>query len=83
MLIKKDIDYFYQHYEAIHAKIVQDNNEINQMLKQLKHNGLLLGIVTGKAQRSLQISLKRLQMGDYFDVMITGDDVEKPKPHPE
>lgn len=42
-----------------------------------------LGIVTGKARRSLDISLKALRMDHYFDVIITGDGVINPKPHPE
>lgn len=41
------------------------------------------GIFTGKARRSLDISLKALDMDELFDVIITGDDVIKPKPDPE
>lgn len=44
---------------------------------------MTLGIVTGKARRSLDISLQVLQMEKLFDVIITGDDVEQPKPHPD
>jgi pyrophosphatase PpaX len=39
--------------------------------------------VTGKARRSLDISLECLGLDNYFDVIVTGDDVEFPKPHPE
>ncbi|HJV17604.1 MAG TPA: HAD family hydrolase, partial [Bacillales bacterium] len=61
----------------------QKNEEINNLLKRLKNDGYKLGIVTGKARRSLDLSLKRLEMTHFFDVIITGDDVESPKPHPE
>jgi pyrophosphatase PpaX len=39
--------------------------------------------VTGKARRSLDISLDCLGLKNFFDVIVTGDDVEHPKPHPE
>ncbi len=53
------------------------------MLRYLKKNGFNLGIVTGKSETSLHISLKYLQMNNIFDYIITGDDVIKPKPDPE
>jgi len=53
------------------------------MLPYLRDKGLILAIVTGKARRSLDISLQALQMQDYFGYIITGDDVINPKPHPE
>jgi pyrophosphatase PpaX len=49
----------------------------------LKSKDLKLGIYTGKARRSFEISCNHLDMGRFFDFSITGDDVEKPKPDPE
>lgn len=66
-----------------HSQLVKYNNEIDDLLNYLKEEGFKLGIYTGKARRSLDISLKALQMNSYFDVIITGDDVDNPKPHPE
>jgi len=57
-----------------------DNEGINDLLLLLKRDGYKLGIVTGKASRSLLISLEFLNMNDLFDVIITGDDVDIPKP---
>lgn len=79
----KAIELYYEIYGERHRNIVQDNKEINTLLRQLKTNGYKLGIVTGKARRSLDISLDCLGLNNFFDVLITGDDVEFPKPHPE
>lgn len=79
----KAIELFYEIYGKQHRNIVQDNEEIITLLRQLKTNGYKLGIVTGKARRSLDISLNCLGLNSFFDVQITGDDVELPKPHPE
>ncbi|MCR2823559.1 HAD family hydrolase [Lederbergia panacisoli] len=79
----KAIEIYYEKYIEKHRELVPDNEEINNLLLLLKREGYKLGIVTGKASRSLLISLECLNMNDLFDVIITGDDVEKPKPHPE
>lgn len=42
-----------------------------------------MGIVTGKGRDSLNISLERLALSDYFDVTVSGDDMTRPKPDPE
>jgi pyrophosphatase PpaX len=77
------IELYYDIYRERHRNIVQNNEEINTLIRQLKTNGYKLGIVTGKARRSLDISLDCLGLNNIFDVIITGDDVEFPKPHPE
>ncbi|ASK62366.1 HAD family hydrolase [Virgibacillus phasianinus] len=79
----KAIELYYEKYNERHRELVRDNKEINSLLRFLKSEGYKLGIVTGKAKRSLLISLKHLNMNDLFDVIITGDDVNNPKPHPE
>ncbi|MHC0039490.1 HAD family hydrolase [Pseudoneobacillus sp. C159] len=77
------IELYYEAYSSHHHEVVKRNQEISVLLEYLKSRGIKLGIVTGKAKRSLDISLKALQMEGLFDVMITGDDVIHPKPHPE
>ncbi|MBS4196387.1 HAD family hydrolase [Lederbergia citri] len=77
------IELYYEAYTEHHTELVNPNKEINGLLEYLRGKGMKLGIVTGKARRSLDISLKALQMENIFDVVITGDDVIKPKPHPE
>ncbi|MEI5948067.1 HAD family hydrolase [Bacillus albus] len=77
------IELYYKKYLENHSNLVNPNKEIDEMISFLKDNGIKMGIVTGKARRSLDISLKALQMDRLFEVIITGDDVVNPKPHPE
>ncbi|WP_099363725.1 HAD family hydrolase [Fredinandcohnia onubensis] len=79
----KAIELYYEKYSEKHQELVVENQEINDLLLLLKREGYKLGIVTGKASRSLLISLDCLNMNGIFDVIITGDDVTIPKPHPE
>lgn len=80
---EKAIELYYKVYSEHHRQSVQPNNEIIEMIRYLKEKQIKTGIVTGKARRSLDISLKALQMDKLFEVTITGDDVINPKPHPE
>ncbi len=77
------IELYYQKYSERHGDLVQENKEIRDLLQQLINKEYKLGIVTGKARKSLDISLDCLNMKGLFDVIITGDDVSMPKPHPE
>jgi pyrophosphatase PpaX len=77
------IEMYYQRYSEYHQNLVKENKDIKELLLYLKREGYKLAIVTGKARRSLEISLDCLNMKDVFDVIITGDDVELPKPNPE
>lgn len=77
---EKAIELYYETYSENHTTLVKQNPEIDEMLKHVRDNGIKLGIVTGKARRSLDISLKALQMDHCFDVIITGDDIVNPKP---
>lgn len=79
----KAIELYYKKYSEKHRELVVNNEEINELLLILKNKGYKLGIVTGKARRSLLISLECLNMKNLFDIIITGDDVDRPKPYPE
>lgn len=77
------IERFYQIYEESHKDFVENNTDIIELLELLKKSGIKIGIFTGKAKRSLDISLKALNMEGIFDAIITGDDVINPKPDAE
>jgi pyrophosphatase PpaX len=77
------IDMYYQKYSEKHTDLVKDNEGVNNLLHSLRKQGYKLGIVTGKAKKSLGISLDHLEMNELFDAIVTGDDVSVPKPHPE
>lgn len=77
------IEYFYEKYAEQHEHLVERNIEILALMKSLKEADIKIGIFTGKAKRSLDISLNALDMDGLFDVIVTGDDVINPKPDPE
>lgn len=74
---------YYFHYEREHQNLVRANSDVQKLLDHICKKGILTGIVTGKARRSLDISVKHLFPEQLFHVSITGDDVVNPKPHQE
>jgi pyrophosphatase PpaX len=56
---------------------------IIDILKFLHQQKVLLSIYTGKGREAATITLKTLHVYDYFDLIITGDDVKEHKPAAE
>lgn len=82
-LVPKAIEEYYALYRQGHYGAIRHDPAINELLKQLKAREKKIGVVTGKSRVSFQISSEALRLSEYFDLTITGDDVEKPKPDPE
>jgi pyrophosphatase PpaX len=74
---------YYEIYKQRHTEDIPHNPEITSLLTRLKQQGTKIGVVTGKSKKAFLISSEALQLSEFFDLAITGDDVEKPKPDPE
>jgi 2-phosphoglycolate phosphatase len=56
---------------------------VRELLSQLKQDGFQIGIATMGAGDVARKVLSHNQIDDYFAVVLTVDDVKKPKPDPE
>ncbi|MCK7522226.1 MAG: HAD family hydrolase [Ignavibacteriales bacterium] len=56
---------------------------IKEIHRSSKGKNILLSIYTGKGRKAAIITLKKLAIHDYFDLIITGDDVQEHKPSAE
>jgi HAD superfamily hydrolase (TIGR01549 family) len=73
---------YYAFYEANHF-MADLYPGIIDILDLLKKKNILLSIYTGKGRDASIITLKLLKIYDYFDMIITGDEVREHKPSPE
>ncbi len=73
---------FYSYYEMNHHK-AREYEGIRDLLSSLKMAGLKLAIFTGKGRVTTSITLKKLDLEKFFDIIITGDDVKSHKPSGE
>jgi len=54
-----------------------------KILAALKKTGLKIGLATSSGSKKMENTLNELSISGYFDVMSSGDHVQKGKPHPE
>lgn len=72
-----------RHYAELHASLAEGFYEgVREMLAALRSAGLPLGIVTSKGRKAWEVTATQLDLGG-FEVVLTEDDVDEPKPHPE
>jgi pyrophosphatase PpaX len=70
-------------YAANHLALASLHSGIEDLLRFLRAQGLRLAVFTGKGRRTTAITLDTLRVAHYFDLIVTGNDVEHHKPHPE
>ncbi|HQF44105.1 MAG TPA: HAD family hydrolase, partial [Ignavibacteriaceae bacterium] len=73
---------YYKYYKDNHA-IAQLYEGIKLLIIEIKNSGILLSVFTGKGRTSALITLDELGLTKYFDMIVSGDDVEDHKPAPE
>jgi pyrophosphatase PpaX len=70
-------------YESNHEALARLHGGIEEVLRHLRHHGVLLAIFTGKGRRTTEITLRAFNIESYFDIVVSGSDVKHHKPHPE
>jgi pyrophosphatase PpaX len=73
---------YYDFYEKNHS-MADLYPGIIEILDILKKKNILLSIYTGKGRDASIITLQKLKIYNYFDLIITGDEVKEHKPSPE
>jgi len=66
-----------------HDELVEEYETVYETVQELKKQGYKVGIVTTKARQTVEMGLKLSKLDEFFDVVVTIDDVEHVKPHPE
>jgi HAD superfamily hydrolase (TIGR01549 family) len=80
----------YEQARKDYYKFYSDNHSMaglypgmKEILNYLKSKNYPLGIFTGKGRDASMITLKKLGVDHYFDLIVTGDDVVNHKPSAE
>lgn len=80
---KEVYDDYYRFYRDNHPRMADLYPGIVDILKDLKAKNILTSIFTGKGKKTTEITLDILGVKQYFDLIVTGDDVANHKPSPE
>lgn len=54
-----------------------------KVLKKLKSQGFLMGAVSNRTRESLRTTLEKAKFDEFFEIVVSAEDVKNPKPHPE
>ncbi len=73
---------YYAYYKDNHS-IAQLYEGIKSLIIDIKNADILLAIFTGKGRTSALITLNEHGLTEYFDLIVSGDDVINHKPSPE
>ena len=83
----KYIDFKKKCYEVIDTKVLLKYNkpfpDALKLIEFLKRNKLISGVVTGNAEKQVQLVFNNLGLDNFYDVLISGDRINKQKPDPE
>lgn len=82
-LVDEMIHTYRTHNHEMHDKLVKEYDGVYETIKTLHEKGFKLGIVTTKMRVSVNMGLKLTKLDQFFDVVITLDDVKNAKPDPE
>ena len=75
-------DYFH-FYTSKHEEMADIYPGIKEIVENIKSENIPLSIYTGKGRDSSLITLEKIGLLNYFDMVVSGDDVKEPKPSPE
>jgi beta-phosphoglucomutase family hydrolase len=64
------------------VKLVKPMKEVISIVKEY-YNKLPMSVGTGASRKSACLQLEALEIKDYFDFIVSADDVEKHKPEPD
>lgn len=73
-------------YEKSHLVMAENSkifSDVISCLTYLKQRGKIVSLATNKDRKVTDILLKKFDISCFFDLVLTCDDVENKKPHPE
>lgn len=56
---------------------------VDILIKSLHSNGIKLAVASSATRRKIELVLKMFNLESYFDVIVSGHEVEKSKPYPD
>ncbi|WP_226580505.1 pyrophosphatase PpaX [Halobacillus litoralis] len=81
--VEEMVETYRKHNIENHDRYVKAYDGVVDTIEALKEKGYRLGIVTTKMRNTVQMGLELTNLDGLFETVITLDDVNNAKPHPE
>jgi HAD superfamily hydrolase (TIGR01509 family) len=72
-----------QEYTLQSLRSLQEDFELIDTMKRLSHEGYSLAVCSNSIRKTVLTVLSRLGIIEFFDLIISNEDVKNSKPHPE
>jgi pyrophosphatase PpaX len=82
-LIETMVVTYREYHHLHHDQSVTLYPGVSEVLETLVERGAQLALVTSKLRSGAERGLKATGLTDFFAVLVTAEDVSRPKPHPE
>jgi pyrophosphatase PpaX len=82
-LIEAMVATYREYHFAHHEQAVKAYPEIVQVVAELAGRGVRLGVVTSKLRAGAERGLAATGLTEFFQTIVSAEDVSRPKPHPE
>jgi len=74
----------YREYNwAHHDELVRGFPNVREVLAELRAGGVRMGVVTTKIRKTSEMGLALCGLSEFFETLVTIEDVANAKPHPE
>ncbi|MEE8442773.1 MAG: HAD family phosphatase [Dehalococcoidia bacterium] len=81
------LDYYLKLYDRVFPRILEEELVLQpgamRVIDEVRARGLPLGLATSSRRRNVDVKLRLVGLNGTFDVIITGDEVQRPKPAPD
>jgi len=74
---------FRSYYDKNHQKELVLFDGIKELLEELKQNNIKLVVATNAYKATTLATLEHINIKDFFDEVVSFEDVKNPKPHPD
>ena len=72
-----------QKYTIDYLQKIEENENILNLIKKLSENGYKIACCSNSVKKTVSTVLEKLGIINYFDFVISNEDVKNSKPHPE
>lgn len=70
-----------KHMETLNE--LSPTKNVREFLENLKRKGIKIGLASSSTKQLIDIILDKLNIRDFFQIIVSGDEVEESKPNPE
>src|SRR5699024_429545 len=77
------VEVYREYNKAHHDEYVTLFDGAKEVLQELKQKGYALGVMSNKKRDVVEMRLSYTGIGQYFDAVLGGDEIDRPKPDPQ